>query len=542
MASKSAPSWISFSQLFRPRRLCLQAADRLRRSAILTRWLVLGLDRLALAGVMCTIFLLGYWRPYSIATIPRTSVTPEQYALVSLYHLEYQQISLYPSDFSMLVTVALWLLAWLMKRVIRHPGEAVQAASGGAPLPPPRLSRLCSRLRPSARTFTASRIHLGSATLALPMAGLALLAALSATQAILPPVSLDVAAHLLLTLGFILAVLKLRPPMWAIIGPLALLLVIEGVLSLLQEQAQSTLWSLFLLHWKQNATAAQSGASVIELPDGLRWLRAYGSLPHPNLLGGLLCQALPLIAGAYLRPSRRGIISWLLLAALAAGFLALLLSFSRAAWLGMLAAALWAGLLFRRNRRPHHPDDMQSPKRSSFYRQLFLPVLLAIGLLVGLIAALGPALQARLLVTSPLEDQSISQRIVLIEASAVFIGQHPWLGIGAGNMSMAEFSYPPTQAIAQPVHNVPLLIAVETGLPGLLLWLIPPIAALWGLWHSQRPLPPGMLAASASLVALLAVAQLDHYLWSQPPAQLLYWLTLALIVGLKEQQSGATSA
>jgi O-antigen ligase len=473
----------------------------------LKRWL----ERLALAGIASTFFLLGYWYPITLIAFAQSWVNNPHYSLITLYNDQFQVINLFPSDISALATIILWLLALLVARLTGQQHE---------------------------------RLTLGPATLTFPFLGLTALTALSATQAIFPVLSLEIAFHLLVALGFILALLNLRPPAWMIILPLALLLVIEGALALAQVAAQSTLFGAFLFHWNQDATAGQSGASIVQLPGGLRWLRAYGSIPQPNVLGGFLCLALPLVAGAFLRLPKQRRLAWLLLGALTLGGIALLLSFSRAAWLGVLAAALWAGLLRsaaalpgrvgilpahrRASVQPTHSE--QTPSRSAgIPRRSILLVLVAAALLIGLTLALRPALQSRLLLDEPTEQQSVSERIVLIEASAVLMMQHPWLGVGAGNMPLVELSYPATRAIGAPVHNIPLLIGAETGLVGLLLWLIPPLSLLWATWRRRRALPANALAASAALVALLVAAQLDHYLWSLPTASLFYWLVLALV-------------
>ncbi|HEU5199745.1 MAG TPA: hypothetical protein VFU32_08910, partial [Ktedonobacterales bacterium] len=94
---------------------------------------------------------------------------------------------------------------------------------------------------------------------------------------------------------------------------------------------------------------------------------------------------------------------------------------------------------------------------------------------------------------------------------------------------LVELSYPATRAIGEPVHNIPLLIGTETGIFGLLFWLIPPLSLLWATWRKRHNLPANALAASAALVALLVAAQLDHYLWSLPTGSLFYWLALALV-------------
>ena len=86
--------------------------------------------------------------------------------------------------------------------------------------------------------------------------------------------------------------------------------------------------------------AAWPGASVVMVGEE-RWLRAYGLSQHPNLLAGCLMAMLLVVIGYYLMQCDWHRIPLLL--ALGLGFAGLLLTFSRAAWLGTL---LGSGALF----------------------------------------------------------------------------------------------------------------------------------------------------------------------------------------------------
>jgi O-antigen ligase len=487
-------------------------------------WLAPALEGLTLAALIVTILLLSYWQPFQfdeflksweigkqhqLVTLVNSWFVKswdigKQYDLVALFNSQFQGIMIYPVDIAAAITIVLGAAARVAASITRQEHEP---------------------------------LHVGLLYVTLPLIGLAGVAALSTRQAILGILSLEIALHLLLVAALVVVIINLRPPLWAIVAPLALLLVFEGTLSVLQTQMQSTLLGYLPFEWGQNTLATQAEASIVQLPNGTRWLRAYGTFPHPNILGGFLCLAIPLVAGAYLRLPRRSASAWLLLVSLVAGMPGLFLSFSRAAWLGLLMGALWAGLLLWQKRRAARSADAvptanTTPPSAGNARLWLRPALLAVfgvGLLVGLVAALGPIVQSRLLLNSvPLEQRSLNERVVLLEAGALFFTEHPWLGVGAGNMPLIELAYPPTRNIGEPAHNVPVTIAVETGLFGALLWLVAPLGALWMAWRRRFILSAAGLAASSALVALLVVAQLDHYFWSQSIGSIIWWLAVTL--------------
>ena len=95
--------------------------------------------------------------------------------------------------------------------------------------------------------------------------------------------------------------------------------------------------------------AFQAGSSVLKTDSG-RFLRAYGTFPHPNMLGGFLGVILVLIVGFFSfvisapepesslktnRLTRRVALEWLSVAGMMILLLGLILTFSRTAWLGV---------------------------------------------------------------------------------------------------------------------------------------------------------------------------------------------------------------
>ena len=251
-----------------------------------------------------------------------------------------------------------------------------------------------------------------------------------------------------------------------------------------------------------------SGVSVVR-HNGANWLRAYGLNSHPNQLG-LLLTALLLTLWPYRRAaSRDRIVVW---AALGLGAAGLAVSWSRAAWLGLLAGAAVYALPWLRERRFRRISRRQT-------------ALLLAGAAAGfafLYSFSDVAANRLLLADSELEAWSLYERKRDAAIALQIVAEHPAAGVGLGNYLAAARQKEPTAQIA---HNVPLLVAAELGLPGLALWLafllVPlrrpgafsrraPQTAVWLaliVISLAQPEPHLFLIKGAALWALAAAAQ-----------------------------------
>ena len=123
-------------------------------------------------------------------------------------------------------------------------------------------------------------------------------------------------------------------------------MALNGLLAIAQAVHQNPLG----LTWLGEPRMLRSvfGTAVVQV-QGKPLLRAYGVLPHPNVLGGLLAAALPLAAGLLMRAearddatvarrprSIRPTLDALLLLCIALMLAGIFLSYSRSAWLGLL--------------------------------------------------------------------------------------------------------------------------------------------------------------------------------------------------------------
>ncbi len=284
-------------------------------------------------------------------------------------------------------------------------------------------------------------------------------------------------------------------------------LVPVALLALFQTATQ------FVFASKWAGLAAQDplvrGVSVIETA-GVRFLRAYGSFPHPNILGGWLAMGTLFAGRAWIRAARPG--AWALFATLLAT--ALYATYARSAWIG-LAVGLF-GMFLLATRRPWARVRM----------------ILFAGTCVAVFCGgffLRPELvRTRIAGQERLETRSLNERREGIrQAILVVLPAYPWgTGLGAYRVGLERACATAScQVPAEPPHLVPLLALVELGIPRLLF-----VGALFGwiVWRVRRAFDgTAVVLFGGALIVLLA---LDHYLWSLWAGQALMAIIVLLLL------------
>jgi O-antigen ligase len=264
------------------------------------------------------------------------------------------------------------------------------------------------------------------------------------------------------------------------------------------------------LNWPGNLTAAVQGASVVQLADGIRWLRVYGTLPHPNILGGLVFVFLCGLATLYLNQRNRQIG---LLCLFGLGVVLLILTFSRSSW---LAFAIFGVLLAIFSGR--------------FDRRRLLMLLLVTLISLAIFAfPLHDLIFARTGGSDAgTETFSTIARTWLTQQGLEFFRERPLLGWGIGSFILELSQRAGYGYIIEPVHNIPLLVISELGLGGALLLVGLVVAIVWQTFHAKHP---NTIIFAAMLVSLGVIAMFDHYLWTLSPGRMLLGLSLGLFAG-----------
>ena len=226
-----------------------------------------------------------------------------------------------------------------------------------------------------------------------------------------------------------------------------------------------------------------------------RFMRAHGTFEQPNPYGGYLGLTLPLAAGlvfAWIVPMGRRISTrWLVWAGGTGSLmaLALVMSWSRGAWLGIGAAM---GVII---------IAVAARSGRAAVLVMVFAVLLVYLLLAGGISVLPQSLIQRFADFVPYlgvtdvrgievtdANFAVLERMAHWQAALGMWTDHPWLGVGIGNyeVAYAQYALPQWGLPLGHAHNYYLNIGAEAGLVGLLAYL-----ALWGTalllcWRAVR--------------------------------------------------------
>lgn len=261
--------------------------------------------------------------------------------------------------------------------------------------------------------------------------------------------------------------------------------------------------------------AAVLGQSVVETEGG-RQLRAYGSLPHPNVFGGFLAVGTFVLAWLVYQHRAHKHHAWI---ALPIVFLAstLVITFSRGSWLGLSVGFLvLAGfMLFERKVLPRKAIPMMTAGIAAVLLTLVM---------------FHTAVFVRFTPGARLEAQSIDTRAGEYGQVLEVVKPNPLTGVGIGQYTLAlARRYPGGENyVYQPMHNAFLLIFAEIGLFGFALF------AAWAgtvaqiIWK-KRKTARGMFAIGLGS-ALITLAFLDHYPWSSWPGLALMAVSCALML------------
>jgi O-antigen ligase len=311
-------------------------------------------------------------------------------------------------------------------------------------------------------------------------------------------------------------------------------LILLSLLGFAQFQKQASFFNNYRFFGEQPYTiytpsvAKESYAGVTRVPP-------YGTFEHPNIFAGYLAISLTFLVGYFVRQGRRSaptIVGGSMV--LFAGFYVLALTKSttaRAASVFSVSFLIGYNLIswLRSRIRLGTCRPNVLGVRYWIYARLYRVAIILIG--AGIIAAglMFPILKNFALGVLPTDSTlsalSVERRAGLLTASYQMFLQEPYFGWGLNSFtySLQPFYRDPVLSkFYQPVHNVFVLILVETGIFGLVFFSALTFYTLYRAACRQNPL------YSVVLLQIIFLASFDHYFFTIHQTLLLFILTLLL--------------
>ncbi len=279
----------------------------------------------------------------------------------------------------------------------------------------------------------------------------------------------------------------------------------ESLLAVFQFFHEGSLGGIFYYFGERYYAASTPGIANASI-GGTLVLRPYGTFSHPNVLAGYLLIGL-LFLSIYTFPSKHIKQNYLLLFPLLCGTIGIFLTLSRTAillWVFIIPVILF--------RRYHTSKKWLAFGFISFC--IFLGGILSVPLIRGRFFSLLTG------------GEDISVRIQLLHVALSMIQKRPVFGVGLQNFIFLLPSYIKQTSFLnlQPVHNIFFLVASETGITGLVIFLFFLLRAFWRVMKAYTKNTQLSLWVIVSLIIVCLIGQVDHYFITLQQGQLLFTL------------------
>ncbi len=340
-----------------------------------------------------------------------------------------------------------------------------------------------------------------------------------------------------------------------------------GILQVLTQHSLGIIWL------KESIISSEIAGVAKLIFNEQAYIRAYGLMPHPNILGGLLAfsilvtlfyvkmfhveQCSIIVAKNDEEAKRAYCSTWnntrnlfrqsickmfhveqfcfkgflLLKSALLLQVIAMLLTFSKSAISGLLIGYFVLNATCFNVIVPRGTRKIRILFHVEQFRQKILITL------IGVFA---------FLLTSPnfnsLFINSLLERVTYLKFSVHTFLLHPFLGIGAGQFVVNMLGSSIEYWKYQPVHNVFLLILNEFGLIIFVLFLsfiyklyqdatISRNCSTWNNFRSNHL----QVFATTIIIMLIPIMMFDHYLWDIQQGKAIFWIVLAIAAGTRNR-------
>ncbi|MEI8377830.1 MAG: O-antigen ligase family protein [bacterium] len=267
--------------------------------------------------------------------------------------------------------------------------------------------------------------------------------------------------------------------------------------------------------------------------------RVFGTLQplNPNLMAGYLIAAMPTILGCAFYNFRKITFNIIALLALFATFLTIIFTGCRGSYVAITAQML-AFIALSGHIIWHDFKDKK------YLRQIWISSILAGFLGILALVFSQEALQSRICsIFAKRDDSSNSFRFNVYQSSLQMLKDNPLCGIGVGNWTFREVYglYMRTGFDALGAYSVPLEIAVETGILGLINFVVFISTTLisTGKKICSNISYNEKIILSATLISIIGmmIHGIVDTVWFRPQIQFVFWLMIAILSTSKNEEN-----
>lgn len=338
---------------------------------------------------------------------------------------------------------------------------------------------------------------------------------------------------------FGLYILKTKPKYHYIIYCLSGAVLYSSIIAIIQFTLQHSIGGIFWWLGERTFTINTPGIARIQGLGlwglGHEILRAYGTFPHPNVLGGFLAAVLPLLihlqiykfTNLQINRNMNKIINAIVTISICFGIITLFITFSRSAWvvggIGLIICSMYYVVCSRGTREINKLKNI-------------IKIFISFVVIIGIVFIFQNTYYT-LHTTDFFQSESFTVRQDLNISATKMISHFPFFGVGLGNYITTLPSYLVSRQVyfLQPVHNIYFLMVSEIGVVGVCLLIVAVIIILNSeLRIMNRENKPEndyrtyKFPILYSLFSILVIGLVDHYPLTLQQGQLLTTLIVTI--------------
>jgi len=259
------------------------------------------------------------------------------------------------------------------------------------------------------------------------------------------------------------------------------------------------------------------------LADGTLMMRSYGTTPHPNVLASFLLFSIFSFFIVYfyrdgIRPHIKDTWQYALL------LIGFFLTFSRAPIAILFLAQFshsWSMILFKK-------FWLSSVKMIPRVMTISLVTILTV---IAFSLLFYPEVSSRLNLSR--NEQAVTLRVQYNEIGAEAISKNLFTGVGIGNsvsylMDQSQYSNFP-EWMFQPVHNLYILVGMETGILGMILFISFIGMIIWEFIKETSLKKVYHISFLVMFLSLILISLFDHLFWTIQQGGLIFWLSASFL-------------